>query len=138
MQFFLKCLFSTMCAKNFQIYGGHIPEKCIDSRRFYSCPPHSKLSPKILSSCPIGRRKLLLPKGSVLSKICFSHKQKRVEKISICFIKIPSENTKITRNIRFFIFCMICNFFKCDGFTVLQITSIIQYYNNFNASLMQP
>ena len=37
---------------------------------------------------------------------------------------------KKTWNIRFFIFCMIYNFFKCDGFTILQIISIIKYGNN--------
>ena len=37
---------------------------------------------------------------------------------------------KKTWNIRFFIFCMIYNFFKCDGFTILQIISIIMYGNN--------
>ena len=29
-----------------------------------------------------------------------------------------SENMKMALNIRFFIFFMICNFFKCDGLTV--------------------
>ena len=33
--------------------------------------------------------------------------------------KIQSENMKITLNIGLFIFCMIYNFSKCDGFTVL-------------------
>ena len=41
-----------MCGKNFQIYGVHIPIKCINLRHFYSCPSHSKLAPKFLSSCP--------------------------------------------------------------------------------------
>ena len=34
----------------------------------------------------------------------------------ICFIKIQSENMKMTWNIRCFIFCMICSFFEFDGF----------------------
>ena len=42
----------------------------------------------------------------------------------ICFIKIQSENLKTTWNISLFIFCMICNISKCDGFTVLQETMI--------------
>ena len=37
----------------------------------------------------------------------------------ICFIKIQSENIKMTWNINLVIFCMICNCFKCDGFTIL-------------------
>ena len=47
---------------------------------------------------------------------------------------MPYQNSvrklKKTWNIRFFIFCMIYNFFKCDGFTILQIISIIKYGNN--------
>ena len=44
-------------------------------------------------------------------KICFPEQQKGVQKTIICFIKIQLENMKI--------FCIICNFSKCDGFTVL-------------------
>ena len=33
--------------------------------------------------------------------------------------QIQSQNMKMTSDIRLFIFCMICNFSKCDGFTVL-------------------
>ena len=112
----LKILYSTMCGENFQIYGVHIPIKCIGSRHFNSCPYPLKTGPQLLV---IGRRKLLIPPGSILSKICFSQQQKEVKETMICFIKIQSENIKMTWNIRFFIFCMTSNFFKCDGFTVL-------------------
>ena len=44
-----------------------------------------------------------------------------------CFMKTQSENVKMTWNIRLFIFCMICNFPKCDGFTGLYIISIKEY-----------
>ena len=46
-------------------------------------------------------------------------KNKEVEETMICFIKIQSENMKMTWNISLFICCMIYNFSKCDGFTVL-------------------
>ena len=36
----------------FQIYGVHIPRKCIDSRHFYSCPSPLKTRPRFLSSLP--------------------------------------------------------------------------------------
>ena len=45
-------------------------------------------------------------------------KNKKVEETMICFIKIQSENMKMTWNISLFIFCMIYNFSKFDGFTV--------------------
>ena len=44
---------------------------------------------------------------------------KKMEETMIFFIKIQSENMKITWKISLFIFCMIRNFSKCDGFTVL-------------------
>ena len=56
-----------MRGKHFQIYGVHIPRKCIDSRQFYSCP--SQL--KTFCHHALGRRKLLISPGSILSKICF-------------------------------------------------------------------
>ena len=47
---FLLNVYTSSYGKNFQIYGVHIPRKCIDWRHFYSCPPHSKLALKYLSS----------------------------------------------------------------------------------------
>ena len=118
-EFSLKCLYSTMCAKNCQIYGVHILGKCIESRRFYSCSVSIETRPQVLVITSYRQRELLISRGSVLSKICFPHKQKGVEKITICFTKIQSEKIKMTSNIRIFIFCTICNSFKCDGYTVL-------------------
>ena len=94
-----------MCGKKFSIYGVHISRKCIESMRiesmhFYSCPvPYSKLQVKFFENVSL--------------------KTKGVEDIMICFIIIQSENKKITWNISLNIFCMICNFSKRDGFTVL-------------------
>ena len=118
VEFSLKLLHSNMFRKNLELYGVHIPRKCIDSRYFYSFPSPLKTYPK-------DRRKLLIPPGSILSKIYFPQNQKEVEETMICFIKIQSENMKMTWNIRFFIFCMICNFLNCDSFTILKIISII-------------
>ena len=118
IQFALKLLYSTLCRKIFQIYGVQIPRKCINSRHFYSCLPHSKLVPSSYHHA-LSRWKLLISQGSILSKICLPQQQKGVEETIICFINIQSENMKMTWNIRFFIFCMTCIFFKCDSFTVL-------------------
>ena len=52
----------------------------------------------------LGRIKLLIPPGSIFSKICFSQHQKGVEKTMIYFIKIQSENMQMTWDIRFFVF----------------------------------
>ena len=49
----------------------------------------------------------------------FPLRDKGVEETMICFIKIKSVNMKMSWNISLFICCMIYNFSKCDGFTVL-------------------
>ena len=81
------------------------------------------------SSChhAIGRRKLVIPPQAAFFRKSVSPNSRngRRERTMICFMKIQSEYMKMTWSIRFFIFCMICNFSKCDGFTVLQIRSII-------------
>ena len=46
-------------------------------------------------------------------------KNKGVDETMICFTKIESGNMKMTWYISLFIFCMINNLSKCDGFTVL-------------------
>ena len=59
-------------------------------------------------------------------------KNKGVEETKICVIKNQLENMKMTWNISLFIFCMIYNFSKCDGLTVLWIISIKQCGIKFN------
>ena len=52
VEFSLKLLYSTVCGKNFHIYGVHIPRKCIDSRYFYSCPSPLKTRPQLFVITP--------------------------------------------------------------------------------------
>ena len=113
IQISVKLLYSTMCEKCVQFYGVHIRGKCIDSRHLYSC--FSPLNPPLptpppSSSClhTLGRRKLLIPPGSILSKICFPQQQKEVEETMFCLMKNQSENIKMTWNIRFFLTSGIC------------------------------
>ena len=108
---FLSNFYIPRCLENFQIYGVHVPRKCIDSRNFFLCPSHSKLSP---SSChhALGRRKLLIPQDSIVSKIWFIQQQKGLEETMICFIKSQSENMKMTWNIRFFNILCDLQFFQ--------------------------
>ena len=85
---------------------------------FTHAPPHSQLAPNFVSS-HLRQKEITISPGSILSKICFAQQKRGVEETISCFTKIQSENMKMTCNIWFFIFCMTCNFFKCDGFTVL-------------------
>ena len=74
----------------------------------HSTPPLPTPPPS--SSClhTLGRRKLLIPPGSILSKICFPQQQKEVEETMFCLMKNQSENIKMTWNIRFFLASGIC------------------------------
>ena len=56
------------------------------------------------SSCHHVLRKLFIPPGSILSKICFPQQQKEVEETMLWFMKVQSENVKMTWNIRFLCF----------------------------------
>ena len=72
---------------------------------FYSCPSFPLQTPDTIFL------KSVSPKARA--------KNKGVEETMICFIKIQSENMKMTWNISLFICYMIYIFSKFDGFTVL-------------------
>ena len=96
---FLWFVHSTKCGKIFSVYGA---ENALNLCIFTYVPvPHSKLQDRIFWKCISPRRRGWM------------------EETMICFIEIQSENLKMTWNINLFIFCMICNFSKFDGFTVL-------------------
>ena len=71
------------------------------------------LNPGIFTHAPVLHSKLQVKLFENLFE-----KQKGVEKTMIWFIKFQSEIVTMTWNVRLFMFYMICNFYKCDGFTV--------------------
>ena len=87
-------LCSTMCEQKVSIYGVPI-RKWTESMHFYSCPSSPLKTPGTIFffENPFPPRT----------------KNKGVEETMICFIKIQSENMKMTWNVSFFIFCMIYN-----------------------------
>ena len=76
---------------------------------FTHAPSPLKTRPKVLVITPQAEGNYSSPQAVCFIKT-FPQQQKRVEETVICFIKLQSENMKITWNIRFFIFCMIGNF----------------------------
>ena len=90
-----------MSGNKISIYGVRISRKCIESMNIYSCP-----SP------------LIKTPGRIFLKSVFL-KTKWVEETVIFFIKVQSEIMKMTWSISLYIFYMICNFSKYDGFTIL-------------------
>ena len=81
-------------------------ESALNLDLFYT-PLPSQISFKFLS---LRRAILLIPLRSHFLKICFPQQEKEVEEIMTYFVRIQSENLKMTRNIRLFILCMSCNF----------------------------
>ena len=107
VQFSLTCIFQHKWDKKFQ-FMVFILENKLNLCIFTHAPvPHLKLQVQFFEN-------LLPPRAT----------KKGMEGTMICFIKIQSENLKMTWNISLFIFYMIYNFSKCDGFTVLSIISI--------------
>ena len=99
-----------MRGKNAQIYGGLIPRKSIKSRDFNDTLLPNLPTQNCLPSSyhhTLGREKLLILPGSIFSEICFPQQQKGVKEILTCFVKIQSENMKMTWKIRFFIFTVL-------------------------------
>ena len=103
VEFSLTCIFQHVRKK---IYGVNIPRKSIEYIHLYSYP-----SPQLKTP------------GTIFWK-SVSPNTKQLEEAMIFSIKIQSEYMKMTWNISLFTFCMICNFPKCDDFTVLWIISI--------------
>ena len=98
-EFSVKLLYSTMYGKKFSNLW-----KMYRFEAFLPMPLPTQDS--LPSSCHhvLGRKKLLIPPGSIASKICFPQQQKGVEETMICFIKIQSQNVKMTWNIRLLYF----------------------------------
>ena len=108
---FLGFYLSPECLLNFlwlfSIYGVYIPRKFINLCIFTHTPvPHSKLQVEFFENLFPPRRKGWRKLWFTLWK--FNHKIWRWLGTSL------------------FIFCIICNFSKCDGFTVFWIISIKQ------------
>ena len=94
--------------------------KMRQSRHFYSCTYSSlKTLPQVIIITSKAELNYSFPKAAFFRKSVSLNSRKEWGKPMIFFIRIQSENMKMTWNIRLFVFCMICNFFKCDGFTVL-------------------
>ena len=99
---FLWLVYSTMFGEKFSNYGDHLPRKCIESKvcifTHAPVPPVKRNFWKYFSPRRKGWRKLWF------ALFCW--------------------NMEMTCNICLLIFFMICNFSKCDSFTVLWIISI--------------
>ena len=112
VEFSFKLFYSTTCGKKFQIYGVLITRKCIDLRHFYSCPSPTQNS---------------LPRQKETTHSTRQHSFEKVfpltaERCGGNYDLLYQNSVRKYENdwnIRFFIFCMICNFLKPDGFTVL-------------------
>ena len=110
--------------KIFKFMAFKFLENALNLDIFTHAPTYSKLATKFLPSHPRQKEITHSPRHS---KILFSQQQKGVEKILNCFIKTQSENMNMTWKIRLFIFSLISDFFKCDGFPVLKIIFIISH-----------
>ena len=94
-------------------------ENALNLGIFTQVPPHSKLAPKFLSS-HLRQKEITRFSREHFFENLFPPTAERVQETMICFTKIQSENMMIAWGIiTLFIFCMICNFFKRDGFTIL-------------------
>ena len=87
VKFCFKLLYSNRCGKNFQIYGVHIPRKCIDLRRFYSCPSPLRTRPQVLAITPQAEGNYSLPKAAFFRKSVSSNSRKGWRELSFALSK---------------------------------------------------
>ena len=85
----------------------------------------SQTFPQDLSSSPLPPPQtegnyLFLTRQIFFLRICFPPAERGQGETMIYFIKIQSENMKMTWNISLFIFSVICNFFRCDDFLIIK------------------
>ena len=88
-----------MYEKKFSVYGVENPLKLC-----------------IFTHVPVS---LLKTPGRTLKNVFSPRRKGWMEETMIFFIKIQSEKMRITFYNLYFAFCMIYNFSKCNGFTVL-------------------
>ena len=82
VKFSLKLAYATMCGKKSQIYGVHIPRKCIESKCFYSYPPLStQNSPPNAYHHTLGREKFLIPNAIFFRKSVSLNIRKRYNEL---------------------------------------------------------
>ena len=121
VEFSLKLVYIPPCVENFfKFMVFTFLENALNLGIFTHVSPHSKLAPKFLLSHP-RQKEITHSQGSIFPKICFPNSRRGGGNYDLLYqnTKIQSENMKMTWDIRLFIFCVICNFFKCDGFTIL-------------------
>ena len=108
-----------MCRKNFQIYGVHILENALIPGIFTHALPHSKLSPKFLSSCPRQKEITHSPRQHSFENLFPPTAERGGGNYDLLYQNSVRKYEMTSWNIRYLIFFMTCNFLKCDGFTVL-------------------
>ena len=107
-----------MCGKTFRFMELKFLEKALIQGTFTHVSLHSKLVPMSLSLRSRQKEITHFRRQNSFDNL-FPQQRKGGGRNYDFFIKIQSENVKITWNIIFFIFCLICSFSKRDGFTVL-------------------
>ena len=85
----------------------------------------------------LSRNKLIMPLGSIFLKY-FTQTQAEADETMVCFIRIKSENMKMTSNFRLFRFCMICSFFQIWWFYSFVYNPAMYYAFSFIVSPFQP
>ena len=119
VEFSLNFLHFTMYGKNFQIYGVHIPAKCIDSRNFYSCPSPLRTLPQVHVITPYAEGNYSFSQTTFFRKSFPPNSRKGWRKLWFALSKFSQKIRRSLGTLGIFVFCMICNFSKCDGFIVL-------------------
>ena len=118
LEFSLKILYSTMCGKNVQIYKFTFLENALVRDIFTHASPHSILASKFLLSRPRQTEIIHSPRQHSFENLFPQTAKRGGGNYNLLYQNSIRKYEDDLQHL-IFIFCIICNFFKCDGFTVL-------------------
>ena len=117
VEFSLKLLYSIMCGKKFQIYGLHIHWKCIDLRNFclFPSPPKTRIQVVVITS--YAEENYWFPQAAFFRKPVSPNSRKEWKNLWFALSKFSRKIWRWLGTLS--CLYLTCNFFKCDGFTIL-------------------
>ena len=80
-----------MCGKNFQIFGVHVPKKCIESRHFYSCSSTLKTRPQVPVITPQAEGNCSSPLSAFIQKSVSPNSRKGRRKLCSALSKFSQK-----------------------------------------------
>ena len=129
VEFSIKVVYSTMCITTFQIYGVHIPRKCIESSCFYSCSPSSlKTLSQVLIIAPKARGKYSFRQATFFRKSVLATAERGGGKLSFALSKFRQKIWRWLGTLDYLYFVLIGIFQMWWFYIIINNIYVLHYY----------